>query len=103
MTPKEYKKELLNYLDKVVKFHPQKVIVYTKNMFFLITPELQEWTGQTTFPVALEVGLNKSASVVNQEIMKQVSIEQTTDKNEGDKFLNRYFEDEEKAKEWILS
>ncbi|TAE00569.1 MAG: hypothetical protein EAZ97_05530 [Bacteroidetes bacterium] len=103
MKPEEYKQEFLNYLDIILKFRPKKIIPDTRDMFFLIDPELQEWTNQTIFPPSLEMGLNKAAFVISQEMIAQLSIEQTMEEYEGVKFITRYFDDKEEAKAWVLS
>ncbi len=103
MTEQEYKQEFLNYLDIILKLRPKKIIPDTRNMFFAIAPELQEWTNQTIFPPSLEMGLNKAAFVISQEMISQLSIEQTMQEQEGVKFVTRYFGSKEEAKEWILS
>ena len=103
MTEEEYKQEFLNYLDIILKVRPKKIIADTRNMFFSIVPELQEWTNQTIFPASLEMGLNKAAFVLSQEMIPQMSIEQTMEEHEGVKFTTRYFDDKEDAKEWLLS
>ncbi|TAE75158.1 MAG: hypothetical protein EAZ85_03005 [Bacteroidetes bacterium] len=103
MTEEEYKQEFLNYLDIILKVRPKKIIPDTRNMFFPIVPKLQEWTNQVVFPPSLEMGLNKAAFVVSQEMIAQLSIEQTMEEHEGVKFVTRYFESKEEAKQWILS
>ncbi len=103
MTEEEYKQELLNYLDLVLKFRPNKVIGDTRNLFFAIVPELQEWINQTIFPPILEVGVKKVAFIMSQEIVAQLSIEQTMEEQEGLKFISAYFDNKESAKDWVLS
>jgi hypothetical protein len=41
--------------------------------------------------------------VISQEMIAQLSIEQTMEEHEGVKFITRYFDNKEEAKEWILS
>jgi hypothetical protein len=103
MMPEEYMQENLNFLDIVLTFHPRKAIVNTTNMLFPIAPELQEWTNQEIFPASLEIGLNKVAFVISQELIPQLSIEQTMDEHKGVKFATRYFENKAHAEEWILA
>lgn len=103
MTEEEYKQEFINFIDIILKIRPRKAINNTKNMFFPIVPELQEWTNQVVFPPSLEMGLNKVAFVVSQEMIPQLSIEQTMEEHEGMKFVTGYFENKEEAKKWILS
>ncbi len=103
MTEEEYKQEFLNYLDIILRLRPKRLLADTKDMFMPISPELQEWTNQTIFPPALEMGLNKVAFVISQELIAQLSIEQTMEESEGSKFITRYFDNKDEAKQWILS
>jgi len=103
MTEEEYKQEVLNFNDVVSKYCPKKILVDASSMFFVVVPELQEWTSRESIAVSLSVGMNKSAFVVSKDLFSQVSIEQTMDEEVGSIFINRYFDDKEDAKKWLLS
>jgi len=103
MSVRQFKEEFLNYLKIILEFRPQKNISDTREMQFLITPSLQEWTNEHIFPVSLEIGLNKVAMVVSKALISQISIEQTMEEAGGKKFITRYFEDKAAAMNWILS
>ncbi len=103
MSDAEYKKELLNYLEITKELRPLKVIPDTREIQFVIHPELQEWTNQVIFPVGLSINLNQIAFVASQEMISQLSIEQTMEEENGTKFITRYFSNKEEAKAWILS
>lgn len=103
MKKTEYQQETLNYVDIVLKYKPKKVLGDIRNMFFPIGPELQEWTNQTIFPPILEIGLKTVAFVASEEIITQLSTQQTMEEEEGSKFTTRYFNTKEEAKEWLLS
>ena len=103
MTPEEFKQECLQHTQIMVKFRPKKNLYDTRNMLFPIVPELQEWLNQTIFPILLDIELNISALIVSQEVIAQLSIEQTMEESESSKITSRYFSNKEEAKEWILS
>jgi hypothetical protein len=103
MTEEEYKQETLNINDIVLKFRPKKILFDASNMFFVVVPELQEWTNREGIPVSLSVGMNKSAFVVSKDLFSQVSIEQTMEEQAGSQFINRYFDNKEDARKWLLS
>ena len=103
MTEEEYKQECLNLLEIIFKFSPKRIIPDSKNMFFLVTIELQEWTNEQLFAPALKMGLNKVAVVANAEMIQQLSIEQLMEEPTATNFITRYFDSKEKAKTWILS
>jgi hypothetical protein len=99
----DYKQEFLNYLEVIKVHRPQRIIGDSRKLDFGITPDLQEWTNQTVFPVALEMGLNKVALVLNNDLITQLSIEQTMEEVEGVKFITSYFDDKEAARKWIIA
>jgi hypothetical protein len=103
MDENDFKQELLNYLAAVEELKPQKLLSDTANFAFTIPINLQEWANQTIFPSLLAAGLETVAFVVSQEIIAQMSIEQTMEEPEGLKFTTRYFDDYEKAKQWLIS
>jgi len=99
----EYKQEFLNYLEKMLAYKAKKVIPDTKEFFFTVTVELQEWTSHTIFPSLVERGLAKAvAFVMPEELITQLSIEQAMEEGDGVKFITRYFDNKEEAKKWIL-
>lgn len=103
MGVEEYKKEFTNFLTIILDVKPQKVISDNQNLYLTMSIELQEWMNQTIFPSFLEVGLNKVAMLNSFEMVSQISVEQVMEEEEGMKFTTKYFDNKEKAKEWILS
>ncbi|WP_338767883.1 hypothetical protein WAF17_06650 [Bernardetia sp. ABR2-2B] len=102
-TEEEYKEELLNYLECCIIYKPTGLISDTREYFFTVSIELQEWTNTTVFTRLLELGLSRVAFVRSPELIAQLSIEQTLEENEGSKFTTQYFDNKESAKEWIIS
>lgn len=103
MLEREYKQEVLNALDVCLKVFPKKLIGDTRDMFFPIMPALQEWTNQIFFVPVLEIGLNRSAIILSEDLITQLSTEQIMEESEASKFQTRYFDSKEAAKAWILS
>lgn len=103
MTREEYMQELLNYSDIILKLLPKKVLGDARSMFFPIDPALQEWTDQKITVASLEIGLTKAAVVISQEMITQLSIEQTMEEREGLKYTARYFESKVEAKAWLIA
>jgi len=103
MTDEDYKQEFLNYVELIKIHRPQRIIADSRKLDFGINPDLQDWTNQTVFPVALEMGLNKAALVLNNDLITQLSIEQTMEEVEGVKFITNYFDDLEEARKWIIA
>ena len=103
MLENEYKQELLNYLEIIIKLQPKKLIVDSRKSFFPLHPALQEWMNQTIFPPSLEIGLHQVAIVESSDFVHQLSVEQVMDEDEGSKFITKYFDSKEEATKWILS
>lgn len=103
MTRDEYKEEFRSYVKSIEKYQPKGVLSDILSAKFTIDPELQEWTNQNVFAFSLSIGLDKAALIVNQKsFIERISLEQTMEEQEGEKFKMRYFEDREKAKQWLV-
>ncbi len=99
----ECKQEFLNYLDVVRKQQPSGVVVDTSNMCFTFNPAVQDWINETILTPLLSMSVNKIAFVISQDFFAQLSTKQTMDEKEGLKFVTKYFDSKEAAKQWILS
>jgi hypothetical protein len=103
MTINDFKQESLNCLDLTYKLRPQKMMVDSREMFFPVVPELQDWLNENVLRANLELGLNISAFVMSLEEITQMSIEQAMDEQEGVKFQNAFFDTREAAFDWITA
>ncbi len=103
MTLDDFKQESLNCLALTRQLRPHKMMVDSREMFFPVVPELQDWLNENVFRVNLELGLNISAFVMSKEEITQMSIEQTMDEQEGIKFQNAFFDTPEAAFDWITA
>ncbi|WP_299464645.1 hypothetical protein [uncultured Microscilla sp.] len=97
LTIDRYKPEAMALRQIFVNHHPfAGSLALTKDFYFILDPETQEWVGQQF------VGYMppKSAVVVASEFVSQLSIEQTLQTMDG---TVRYFDNEPEAREWLLS
>ena len=104
MTEDEFRQEMLNYNTVIEEHRPKRMLVH--NLYFTITPDLQEWINETVDPVRREVGLTKSAYIVSENIISNISVEQfADDSNElsAGSLENRMFNDRDEATAWLLS
>lgn len=83
---------------KATKFHDN-----TTNFAFPISPKLQTWVNETIFPRFITAGLMRYAIIVSQELIAQLSIEQTMEEENASKFQVKYFENPDKAHQWLAS
>jgi len=63
---------------------------------------VQEWTDNEIFPQVLATGLRRVAIVMSADFISQLSIEQVMTETNAQAFVTQYFDDVEKAKQWLL-
>lgn len=76
-----------------------KIISNTKD-FGMVKKEDTEWVSTESMPTLIERGLKYMAFVVPSNVFSQMSVENFK-KQSGDTIQIRYFDDVEKAKEWM--
>lgn len=75
----------------------------TTSLFFTIHPEVQKWVNEIIFKKMCEAGVKKLALLSSSDLVTQLSVEQLVDDYTLKGFAIEFFDDTEKAKEWILS
>lgn len=103
MTTDEYKSESLIFLDFVQQLQPKRILADTRDLFFIIVPDTQEWVNEQILKPSQAIGLMQSATVVSQSIFTLISVEQMLEEPEGLKINNRYFDNREEARQWLLA
>ncbi len=78
-------------------------ITDASSLLFTIHPDVQEWVNQTIFKDMYEAGVKKLALLSSTDTVAQLSIEQLVDDYTLKSFAIEFFDNTEKAKEWILS
>lgn len=102
MTVEEYKNEMLIFKSLVLEQKALKVLVDTRTFALVIIPELQEWIDNN---VSMEINkiVQKLAFVLPTDIFTQISIQQTIQEEEGQKYNSiSYFDTIEEAKSWLI-
>lgn len=99
--------EFMAYLQKWAEFvehyQPVAFLVDSRQGHKVITPDLQEWHDQTIVPSYIRGGVRKIAFILPQDIFAVVSLEQTfSEENALNELRTGYFEDSQKAREWLL-
>lgn len=98
-----FKKEMLIYLEFFEKYKPKKALVNNQDMQFIIVPDLQEWHAQNIFPKCIALGVEMAAIVETTDIFTQVAMEQLMEEETTGGFAVRFFDDVDKAKDWLIS
>lgn len=103
MPEETYRQEINNFFEVVKKCEPQFVLLDATQANYNVQPETQEWMVTTHFPVYVKIGLKKMAILMSQDIITQLSLEQTIDegKEANDPFETQYFSQESEAQQWL--
>ena len=103
MTADEYIDELKEFIGVVELYRPQKVFGEMTDFKFAITPDIQDWINENLFSVYRRINFQKIAIILSKEFVSELSIQQTMAEETTESFLTGYFDNEEKAKEWLFS
>ena len=69
-----------------------------------ISPEMQKWVDQNIATKAIEYGMKKTARLMSQDFIAQLSIKQLTEeKAYAESIINKFFDNEKDAKDWLFS
>ncbi len=103
MSVNKYKETVLLVNNWVKKLETKVHLVDTSRFAFVMEPEVQEWVAQQVFPTLLEKGVKKLAFLIASDFFAQVSIEQFVEENHTAPVQTLYFDDEQKALEWLFA
>ncbi|WP_044211921.1 hypothetical protein [Flammeovirga sp. OC4] len=103
MPEEEYRQEVLSHLEITEKFGPQGMLVDTKNAYYNVMPETQDWINQKFVGLVAEIGLQKMAWIVSEDFFAQISFDQFIDDATDQQALKiQYFTTEDEALEWLI-
>ncbi|NME70288.1 hypothetical protein [Flammeovirga aprica] len=103
MLEEVYRQEVLSHLEITGKFGPHGMLVDTKNAYYNIMPETQDWINQKFVGLVAEIGLKKMAWIVSEDFFAQISFDQFMDDATDQQALKvQYFTTDEEATEWLL-
>ena len=97
MSEDEFKNVNLLYVSAFEANALKYMLINAKFFLFPIYPELQEWVNQEVITKLIGNGLQKVAFVISEELIPQLSIEQTMENTS----FSQYFSTEEAAKKWL--
>lgn len=98
-----FKEEVSEQAKVALEKSPSAFITDATSFLFTMHPEVQEWVNNTIFQDMRQAGVKKLALLLSNDIVTQLSIEQLIDDDPIKGFVTVFFDDIEKAKEWILS
>lgn len=103
MTTEDFKSVMLAYADLYKKYDINCVLVDSRQMRFLVEPEIQEWVNANII-VMIASFLKKIAFLLSSDIFEEVAIKQAMEEQkDGLPFQTKYFADEQEARQWLTA
>jgi len=101
LTEESFKKEMQIILQHTEKVKPLNIIANVTNFNFTVTQKIQNWIVKNFIGKAMEFGIQKYAIIVSEKLLAEVS-EERIEKDEDESFLIQYFDNKEKAEQWMV-
>lgn len=101
MDDEGFKEVVLQMTEVVIQHKPKFMLADTLVYDFTVTPDLQEWSGEYYFAPAIKNGLEKLAFLMPEDFFTEVSIQQMMEEDDALGISTRYFDSEDKAKDWL--
>jgi hypothetical protein len=102
LNDKKFIKEVKVGAEMIEKYLPKKILVQTKNLEFYISPDLQVIVNDILLPVYKLAKLKKLAFLMPEDVILEMSIEQTVQENVVFHFFQtKYFHDINEAYNWL--
>jgi len=96
-----YKAEFVRYRDYILEKRPDKIFADTIDNQIVITPNLQDWINGVVSGAYRDVGLKKLAVLLSQDFYAALSIQQTIEDDAGATYKTVFFDDRDKAFQWL--
>ena len=102
MKDDDFKSSIKLLWKLIAENKPIGLLADTRLFFYAIPPQVQEWYG-ANITEGLGSTTKKVAMLLSSEFFSQISIEQTIQEDNRTGFSTQYFDDAEKAIEWLKS
>ena len=96
-----YQEEMTQFLGYCQKYKPSQLIINNKEAGYAIEPEMQEWMHVHIYPQLSEAGVVRKAYVLGEDIINQLSVEQTATEDPNPLFEFNFFSDLDEGKTWL--
>ncbi|HAS43387.1 MAG TPA: hypothetical protein DCS93_23105 [Microscillaceae bacterium] len=96
-----FKEQVNIWLENIKKCRPQRLLVDTSLFNYVVVPEIQDWFDEKVFALYPQIGVQKQAMLLPEDLFTQVSIQQTNESPKNQTFEVNYFDNEQKALEWL--
>lgn len=98
MSEDEFKKEINIFEREIKRKNPKYILGDPSKLIFPISPDLQDWIAENLFLTISEIEVIKYSIIVAEDLITQLSVEQTVNGGKTGKFIMKYFDDPDKAK-----
>lgn len=102
MSEKEYKETMLKLRDSVIVKKAKYALLDNRELHFVVRPKLQDWANIEIVAPAFKNSLERVAFVEGEDLFANISSQQTMEDNDKTKKPFRYFNNENKAMEWLI-
>ena len=102
MKTSEFKEEMQIFVKKCEEHKPQRELVHLLDMKYAIVPEVQEWMNEEVFPKYKNI-IKRMAFLMPTAVISHVAVEQTMEEEAGQGFVQKYFDNEKNAREWLMA
>ena len=103
MLEREFKNHVMDFASFVQKYQIENIFVDTTFCYFVIGTHIQKWHDEVIIPKYLDGGLKKMAFLAAEDLYSQVSHEQTFEEEKSLALQVNFFDQEQKAKQWLLA
>ena len=93
--------EVLKICELIVLQKPKSIFADDRKKTHIYTVEEQEWVAQNFGKSCIKVNLEKFAILNSEELVAELSIEQTLDEIKNAPFQKRFFSTEKEAVNWL--
>jgi len=101
MTTEEMKALMLKLASFFQNYETRNYLSDAVNLNFGIGVDLQTWIDETIAPHAIKSGMNRTARVVSQDFITQLSYEQFVEEKNMSEFQNKFFDNFADAEDWL--
>lgn len=106
MTDEECRQVAIEYLKACEAYRPRLSLVDSRNASYIIPVETQEWLNHYIYPKCVAAGVCKLAFLVIKDLYTQISLELMISDTENtimpESLQQRFFDDFDSAKAWLL-
>ncbi|NME70289.1 hypothetical protein [Flammeovirga aprica] len=103
MPEEVYRKTVLAHIEITEKYAPTLMLVNTKNAYYNIEPETQDWINEKSEKAMKNQKLKKVAWIVSEDFLAQISFDQIIDGAlQDDAFNIQYFTSDDEAMKWLF-